>query len=158
MDDGVHAVYRFALICLLILLSACSTLAPRRAGVTSLTAQEVSIGELLGHPEAFDGKNVRVIGVAAIDLGFEGASELYVDQAAYRHVTFSRIGIGEFAAPMMADPKLLKNLSGHYVLIQGKFHMVSLDPDTSSICLGACWYGYRGYLDPIQGIEERLAW
>lgn len=95
---------RSALICQLTVSGARSTAAPRHLGVINAMAQDVSVEQLLAHPETLDGKNVRAIGVAAIDPAFAGISELHADQAAYRRVTSSRIGKGEFAAPMGPIP------------------------------------------------------
>jgi hypothetical protein len=76
-------VYRTTLICLLAVLEAGSTPAPRHQGVTSLLTQDVSIQELLGHPESMDGQNVRVI-LAAFFRGSDGS----IDTS---HATDSRV-------------------------------------------------------------------
>jgi hypothetical protein len=55
---------------------ACTSL-PRTWGKVTLESHNVSVYELLGRPDYFDGQPVRVVGVAGFDFGYEGVSAIY---------------------------------------------------------------------------------
>jgi hypothetical protein len=104
---------------------------------------------LLGNPEEFDGKMVRVVGVAKFDFGFEGMSALYTSKDDLSHSSFSYVGI-DSVAPILGDEKVgLEALTGTFVLVEGIFHMVPREWDR--LCIGKCWP--TGYLSNVSRVQ-----
>lgn len=135
-------------IILLLAFAGCSSQPPRVYGVVNHLAQPVSVHELLGSPEAFDGKEVSVIGVAQFDFGF---SALYTSKDDLAHNTFSYVGIESLSTDLLNEKASLVKLTGKFVLVEGVFHMQPRAWNT--ICVGRCWP--TGYLS---NVHRAQAW
>jgi hypothetical protein len=78
--------------------------------------KQVSIVQLIATPEAFDGKEVQVVGF--LRLEFEG-NVLYLHEEDYRHRIYKN---GLWVRP---NAKMMANadkLNMHYVIIKGRFN------------------------------------
>jgi hypothetical protein len=138
-------------IFLTLAVTGCTSGLPRVYGYANQSAQEVSVQGLLGNPQEFDGKVVRVVGVAKFDFGFEGVSALYTSKDDLSHNSFGYIGIDSVAPILNGESVSLEALTGKFVLIEGVFHMVTRE--SHSVCIGKCWP--TGYLS---NVSRAQAW
>jgi hypothetical protein len=129
---------------LLVVLAIAGCATPGRTwGTASANAHDVSVYELLGRPDYFDGEHVRIIGVAGFDFGFEGVSGIYGSAADQRHRTNTYVALQGFAADISSARKDLERLNGHFIIVEGVFRSLNTreknDPDASelSICVGS---------------------
>jgi hypothetical protein len=100
-------------------------------------ARFVSVYALLGDPDRFDGKVVRVIGVASFDSGFEGEWRLYPTADDHEHRTGSGIWIGSLAPTLEAHKKDFDSLTGKYVIVEGLFKFFPAhEPPAGASCVG----------------------
>ena len=134
---------------MLLSLVACSTQPTRMFGSANTLAKDVSVQELLGSPNVFDGKEVRVIGVAKFDFGFEGVSALYTSKDDLAHSTFSYVGLATLDSKLFKYKASFEGLNGQFVLVEGVFHMVPKNWGT--VCIGVCWP--TGYLSNVNRVQ-----
>jgi hypothetical protein len=126
-------------ISLTLFLPACATSRVEDFGVAHTESLNVSVQELLGRPDFFDGHRVRVIGVAQFEFGFEGVSEIYVSSEDFKRATNSYVEIKSFSKALSSNERALKALSGRFVLLEGVFHKPEFRwPQEGSVCLGVC--------------------
>jgi hypothetical protein len=103
-----------------LLLSACAQTSTTWGNVAQ-QAHDVSVQELLGRPEFFDGQPVRVVGVAGFNFSFEALSAIYATDEDRKHFTLSYIGIANLAEKIERNKKELEKLNGEFVQIEGTF-------------------------------------
>ncbi len=115
---------------------------------------EVSVAELLGRPDFFDGQPVRVIGVAQFSFEFEAGSSIYLTKEDAKHNTQTRIDI--LFGPEFSGPKSdIAALTGKYVAVEGVFQMLQRDPirgqgDGLTVCFRQC--PAAGYIEDINSV------
>lgn len=92
---------------------------PKEYGTVSYDAIDVSLINLIANPQEYDGKTVRVYGVA--NMEFEGTA-LYFSKEDYKH------GLSRNAIWLSIDSELWENeyhnlqkFNGKYVLVEGTF-------------------------------------
>ncbi|MUV15459.1 hypothetical protein [Noviluteimonas gilva] len=108
-------------LALIVLAWANIAFAAQPAGSASPEARQVSIYSLLGDPQRFDGKLVRVIGVADFYSGFEGKWRLFPTPDDREHFTHAGIEIGKLAPELQAHRESYDALTGKYVILEGIF-------------------------------------
>ena len=100
-------------------------------------AREVSMYSLLGNPERFDGKVVRVIGVAYFRSGFEGRWLLYPTPDDEAHSTGAGIEIGNLIPTLTEHRERFDSLTGKYVIVEGVFKFSpAREPPSGMSCSG----------------------
>lgn len=143
----VHKMWVFALV---LCLSGCATDPPKQFGDVDMSASTVPLESILARPELYDGKSVRVIGVADFDFGFEGESAIFPSTEDLAHRTFSGIGVESFGLGVKGSERGLEQLTGKFVLVEGVFHKSTQSP--GSICLRGCWPA--GTISPLTRVAE----
>ena len=140
---------RFSIALIFLTLVGCSTQPAHMFGNAETLAKDVSVQELLGSPDVFDGKEVRVIGVAKFDFRFEGVSALYTSKDDLSYGTFSLVGIASFDTELTKHKASFAKLTGKFVLVEGVFHAVPKNWGT--VCIGTCWPA--GYLSNVNRVQ-----
>jgi hypothetical protein len=126
-------------ISLTLCLSACATPRIQDFGAAHIESLNVSVQELLGQPDFFDGHRVRVVGVAQFDFGFEGVSGIYVSSEDFKRSTNSYVEITSLSKELSSNKESLDSLSGQYVFLEGVFHKPAVSwPQEGGLCLGVC--------------------
>lgn len=141
----------------LIALSACaSDVKSFDYGNVLLAAHKVSVYEVLGNSDWYDGEPVYMVGVADFAFGPERASGLYASTSDYRHATYAWIAL-ELSDDTKGLRERFRALNGRYITVSGIYHSYGKkriptpeeqnDPNSTliTICLGLC--GAAGYID-----------
>jgi len=105
---------------LLLLVAGCATSQlPYRNWGSPGAVSDVSLVQLIGNPEQFEGKPVRVVG--AFRLEFEGnAVCLHADDVRAR-ISKNCLWISLDYKKLASTEEVLSSLNGHYVLLEGTF-------------------------------------
>jgi hypothetical protein len=148
--------------CLLLLAAlmtvACTSL-PRTWGKVTLESHNVSVYELLGRPDYFDGQPVRVVGVAGFDFGYEGVSAIYGSVADLRHRTHTHIGLDGFAPDLRGAEQDLEQLNGRFILVEGTFRSLERrrNPNAAetvvTVCIGVTC-NVSGVIESVTRVSE----
>jgi hypothetical protein len=143
----VHKIWAFVFV---LCLSGCANGPLKQFGDVDMSASAVPMESILARPELYDGKPVRVIGVADFDFGFEGESAIFPSTENLAHHTFSGIGVGSLGPGVKGSERGLEQLTGKFVLVEGIFHKSVQEP--GSICLRGCWPA--GIISPLTRVAE----
>jgi hypothetical protein len=147
-------ILRLSFVLLVIATAALAQSDVFEWGKTRSHVHEVSVAELLGRPEFFDGQPVRVLGVAQFSFEFESSSAIYLTKDDAEHSTQSRIDV--WFGPEFSGPKdSIAALSARYVAVEGEFHMLRREHILGtekgiSVCIRQC--PAAGYIDNINSI------
>ena len=119
-------------------------------------AIDASVYELLAAPGRFDGRAVRVIGVAGFSFMHNGISGVYATPDDFRHNTQALIEIAGFEPGVLAQEQALMRLNGKYVLVEGVFQARPAPPRQPTegetlICVGRCWGS--GFLNAVNRVS-----
>ena len=140
-------------ILLALCLSACATSRVEDFGTAHTESLNVSVQELLGRPDFFDGHRVRVVGVVQFDFGFEGVSGIYVSSEDFKRSTNSYVEITSLSKDLSSNKRSLEGLSGQFVLLEGVFHKAAVRwPQNGGVCLGVC--KTSGTIDHVSRVRK----
>ena len=112
------------LVSAVLFLSACASPSSTDFGEQLYASHAVSMAELIGQADWYDGEPVSVTGVADFTTQFESTSGLFASTEDYEVGTFAFVFL-EFPDETLEAELETEGLSGHWVLVEGVFRAMS---------------------------------